>query len=67
MNIGDLNRDELVALAQRTYDKNDWTVDDLRILRACWNEFEWRGGDNAVIFFRPAYFGALKLHEIETG
>jgi hypothetical protein len=67
MKIGDLNRDELVGLAQQTYEKNEWTRDDLRILRACWREFEKRGGDNAVMFFRPAFFSVLKLHEIETG
>jgi hypothetical protein len=67
MNIRDLNRDELVGLAQRTFEKNEWTQDDLRILRACWREFEERGGENAVMFFRPAFFGILKVHEIETG
>jgi hypothetical protein len=67
MKIENLNRDELVALAQQTYEKSDWTLDDLRILRACWTEFEQRGGDNAVMFFRPAFWGVLKVHEIETG
>ncbi len=67
MNIRDLNRDDLVALAQQTYDKAEWTKDDVRILRACWNEFEQRDGDNAVMFFRPAFWGVLKVHEIETG
>jgi hypothetical protein len=67
MGIKDLNRDDLVELAQRTYEKDDWTQDDLRTLRACWNEFEKRGGENAVMFFRPAFFGVLKVHEIETG
>jgi hypothetical protein len=62
-----LNRDELVALAQLTYEKKEWTQDDLRILRGCWKEFDQRGGDNAVMFFRPAFFGALKVHEIESG
>ena len=67
MNMKDLDRDDLVALAQQTYDKKEWTQDDLRILRGCWKEFEWRGGENAIMFFRPAYFGVLKFHEIETG
>jgi len=67
MNIRDLNRDDLVALAQQTYKKAEWTKDDVRILRACWNEFQQRGGDNAVMFFRPAFWGVLKVHEIETG
>jgi len=67
MKIKDLNRDDLVALAQQTYEKNDWSLDDIAILRACWNEFELRGGENAVMFFRPAFWGVLKFHEIETG
>jgi hypothetical protein len=67
MNIRDLSRDDLVALAQQTYEKNDWSLDDIAILRACWNEFERRGGENAVMFFRPAFWGVLKFHEIETG
>lgn len=25
-----------------------------------------RGGENAVMFFRPAYFDVLKFHEIDT-
>ena len=62
-----LNRDELVALAQQTYEKSEWTRDDLWILLACWKEFERRGGENAVMFFRPAFFGVLKVHEIESG
>jgi hypothetical protein len=67
MKIANLNTDELGTLAQRTYEKKEWTQDDLRILRACWNEFERRGGDNAVMFFRPAFFGVLEVDEIETG
>jgi hypothetical protein len=66
-NLRSLDRDELVALAQQTYEKSEWTQDDLRILRACWKEFEHRGGDNAVMFFRPAFFGVLKVHEVENG
>ncbi len=67
MKIRDLSRDDLVALAQQTYEKEDWSLDDIAILRACWNEFERRGGENAVMFFRPAFWGVLKFHEIETG
>jgi hypothetical protein len=67
MNIKDLSRDDLMSLAQQTYEKNDWSLDDIAILRACWNEFELRGGENAVMFFRPAFWGVLKFHEIETG
>jgi hypothetical protein len=54
-------------LAQQTYEKSEWTQDDLRILRGCWKEFERRGGENAVMFFRPAFFGLLKVHEVESG
>lgn len=65
--IRDLDRDELVALAQRTYEKEDWSPDDIRTLRICWEEFEKRGGLNPVMFFRPAYWGVLKFHEIDSG
>jgi hypothetical protein len=65
--LRELNRDELVALALQAYEKQEWTQDDLRILRACWNEFEKRGGGNAVMFFRPAFFTVLKVHEVENG
>ena len=67
MKIKDLSRDDLMALAQQTYEKNEWSLDDIAILRACWNEFELRGGVNAVMFFRPAFWGVLKFYEIETG
>jgi len=67
MNVRDLNRDDLMALAQQTYEKEDWSREDIGTLRACWNEFELRGGENAVMFFRPAFWGVLKFHEIETG
>jgi hypothetical protein len=67
MRIKDLNRDDLVALAQQTYEKNEWTQEDVRILRGSWDEFQQRGGENAVMFFRPAFFGVLKVHEIESG
>ena len=67
MRIRDLSRDDLVALAQQTYEKDEWTQRDLGILRDCWTEFEQRGGENAVMFFRPAFFGVLKVHEIESG
>jgi hypothetical protein len=67
MRMKDLSRDELVGLAQQTYEKDEWTQGDLGILRDCWTEFEQRGGDNAVMFFRPVFFGVLKVHEIESG
>ena len=67
MNIKDLSRDDLMALAQQTYEKSEWSREDIAILRACWREFEWRGGENAVMFFRPAFWGVLKFHEIDSG
>jgi hypothetical protein len=68
MKVKDLDRDKLMALAQATYEKSDWLSDDITTLRACWAEFEKRGGFNAVMFFRgPGFFGALKVHEIESG
>lgn len=67
MNVRDLERDELMMLAQETYEKHKWSQEDKQVLRACWNEFQWRGGENAVMFFRPAYWGVLKFHEIESG
>jgi hypothetical protein len=41
--------------------------DDVYTLRACWEEFERRGFGQPVLFFRPAYFGVLKFHEIDSG
>jgi hypothetical protein len=67
MKIRELSRDDLMALAQQTYEKNDWSRVDIGTLRACWKEFEWRGGENAIMFFRPAFFGVLKFHEIDSG
>ena len=62
-----LNRDELMALAQETYHMKQWSADDVYTLRGCWEEFERRGFGQPVIFFRPAYFDVLKVHEIESG
>lgn len=62
-----LNREQLIALAQETYDKEQWSADDVYTLRACWEEFERRGFGQPVIFFRPAYFDVLKFHEIDSG
>jgi len=63
----DLSDDQLMTLAQEIYDKANWSPDDVRSLRACWEEFQKRGGENAVMFFRPAYWGVLKFHEIDSG
>jgi hypothetical protein len=67
MEIKNLNRDGLMALAQETYDKEQWSADDVYTLRACWEEFERRGFGQPVRFFRPAYFDVLKFHEIDSG
>lgn len=66
MNVKDLNRDELMALAQETYDKEQWSPDDVYALRACWEQFERRGYGQPVLFFAPTYFDVLKFYEIDS-
>jgi hypothetical protein len=56
-----------MALAQETYDSEQWSSDDVYTLRACWEEFERRGFGQPVIFFSPTYFDVLKVHEIDSG
>ena len=63
----ELNRDQLVSLAQETYKKEQWSPEDVYTLRACWEEFERRGFGQPVLFFRPVYFDVLKFHEIDSG
>lgn len=67
MEVKNLNREQLIALAQATYDREQWSADDVYTLRACWEEFERRGFGQPVIFFAPTYFDVLKVHEIESG
>jgi hypothetical protein len=67
MEVKNLNREQLIALAQETYDKEQWSPDDVYTLRACWEEFERRGFGQPVIFFRLAYFDVLKFHEVDSG
>jgi len=67
MKVNDLNRDQLMALAQKTYDKKQWSPDDVYTLRVCWEEFERRGFGQPVLFFRPTYFDVLKFHEVDSG
>jgi hypothetical protein len=67
MEMKNLNRERLMALAQETYDKEQWSPNDVYTLRAWWEEFERRGFGQPVIFFRPAYFDVLKFHEIDSG
>lgn len=67
METKNLNKDQLMALAQETYDKEQWSPDDVYTLRACWEEFERRGFGQPVIFFRPSYFDVLKFHEVDSG
>ncbi len=62
-----MNRDQLMALAQETCDKKQWSPDDVYTLRACWEQFERRGFGQPVLFFRPTYFDVLKAHEVESG
>ncbi len=65
--LADLSRDQLMALAQETYGKDQWSADDVRTLRACWREFDKRGFGQPAIFFKPTYFDVLKFHEIDSG
>jgi hypothetical protein len=65
--MNDLNRNQLMAVAQETYDKEQWSPDDVYMLRACWEEFERRGFGQPVLFFRPTYFDVLKFHEVDSG
>ena len=67
MKMNDLNRNQLMAVAQETYDKEQWSPDDVYMLRACWEEFERRGFGQPVLFFRPTYFDVLKFHEVDSG
>ena len=67
MKVNDLNRNQLMALAQETYDKEQWSAGDVYALRACWEEFERRGFGQPVLFFRPTYFDVLKFHEVDSG
>jgi hypothetical protein len=62
-----LNREQLMALAQDTYDKEQWSPDDVYTLRTCWEEFQRRGFGQPVMFFRPTYFDVLKFHEVDSG
>lgn len=65
--VDSLNRDQLMAVARETYDKEQWSADDVYTLRACSEEFERRGFGQPMIFFRPIYFDVLKFHEIDSG
>ena len=65
--VKNLNREQLMALGQETYDKERWSPDDVYALRACWEEFEKREFGQPVIFFRPTYFDVLKFHEVDSG
>jgi hypothetical protein len=65
--VKNLNREQLMALAQETYGRTLWSADDVHTLRVCWEEFERRGFGQPVIFFSPTYFDVLKVHEIESG
>jgi hypothetical protein len=64
--LKDLSKDQLMTLAQETYDKEQWSPDDVCTLRACWEEFERHGYGQPVLFFAPTYFDVLKFHEIDS-
>lgn len=57
---------ELAVLARETYDKQQWSAEDVRTLRECWGEHQRRGED-MIALFRPAYSGVLTFHEIDGG
>jgi hypothetical protein len=57
---------ELAVLGQETYDKQQWSAEDVRTLRGCWDEYQRRGED-IMALFRPAYLDALTFHQIDSG
>lgn len=57
---------ELALLGCETYGKEQWSAEDVQILRQCWDEYQRRGEDT-ITFFRPAYSNVLTFHEIDSG
>jgi hypothetical protein len=57
---------ELAVLGQDTYDKQQWSAEDIRTLRGCWDEYQRRGEDT-ITLFRPAYADVFTFHEIDGG
>ena len=57
---------DLAVLGQETYEKQHWSVEDVRTLRECWDEYQKRG-EHTITLFRPAYADVLTFHEIDGG
>ena len=57
---------ELALLGHDTYRSQDWSAEDVRTLRGCWDEYQ-RRGENTITLFRPAYSHVQAFHEIDSG
>jgi hypothetical protein len=66
MKLKDMTDEELAVMGQETYGKEQWSVEDVRTLRGCWDEYQKRGEDTITLFC-PAYSGVLEFHEIDSG
>jgi hypothetical protein len=64
--LKDMTDEQLALLGQDTYDKRQWSAEDVRTLRGCWDEYQRRGEDT-ITFFRPAYSGVLEFYQIDSG
>jgi hypothetical protein len=64
--LKDMTDEQLALLGQDTYDKQQWSAEDVRTLRGCWDEYQRRGEDT-IALFRPAYADVLTFHQIESG
>jgi hypothetical protein len=64
--LKDMTDEELAVMGQETYGKEQWSVEDVRTLRGCWDEYQKRGEDTITLFC-PAYSGVLEFHEIDGG
>ena len=66
MKLKDMTDEELAVMGQETYGKEQWSAEDVRTLRGCWDEYQRRGKDT-ITLFHPAYSIVLTLHEIDGG
>ena len=66
MKLKDMTDEQLALLGRETYDKRQWSAEDVRTLRGCWDEYQRRGEDT-ITFFRPAYSGVLEFYQIASG
>jgi len=64
--LKDMTDEQLALLGQDTYDKRQWSAEDVRTLRGCWDEYQRRGEDT-ITLFRPAYSGVLEFYQIDSG